>query len=54
MDEGGLKRYVKKALETGNSLHRGPVGESGGGGVRLPGTLRYSNIWDRFLGTRGC
>jgi len=22
--------------------------------VRLPGNLRYSNIWDRFLGTRGC
>ena len=41
----------KNALETGNYLHRSPVGEPGGG-VRAPGTLRYSNIWDRLLGPR--
>ena len=30
---------LKKALEMGNSLDRGPVGEHGGGAL-LPGTLR--------------
>jgi hypothetical protein len=30
---GKSEGYVKKALETGNSLHRGPVGGPGGGFV---------------------
>jgi len=28
---GEFHRYVKKALQMGNSLHWGPVGEPGGG-----------------------
>jgi hypothetical protein len=36
-----LRDMEKAALERGNSLRRGPVGEHGpGGGVRLPEILR--------------
>ena len=44
-----LKDMLKKALEMGNSLHRGPIGDTWKG-VRLPGTSSYSNIWAFFLG----
>jgi hypothetical protein len=39
--------YVKKALETGSSLHGGPVGEYGG--VRLLGLLREKE--NSYLGS---
>ena len=31
---GTLEDILRKALDTGNSLHRGPVGELGAGGIR--------------------
>jgi len=36
---GDPEGYVEKALETGNSLHRGPIGEPGRG-------LIYQGLWE--------
>jgi len=46
---GESERYVKKALETGNSLHRGPNGEPGGGGVLFPRVWEGEKIWGFFF-----
>jgi hypothetical protein len=45
----GSRDMLKKALEMGNFLHRGPIGDTWRG-VHLPWTLRYSNIWALFSG----
>jgi len=52
---GNVRDMQRKALETGNSIHRGPTGEPEGGGGHLLGTSRDSNIWAPFFfGPRGC
>jgi len=46
---GTLEDILRKALDTGISLHWGPVGEPGGGGFRLPGLSREKDSISGFL-----
>jgi len=49
-----FERYVKKALQTDSSVHRGPVGELGGGSFTGPFERKRECISGFFfLGPRG-
>jgi len=44
-----LEDMLRKSLDTGISLDRGPVGEPGGGGIPFPGLSREKDSISGFL-----